>query len=71
MDDKVKNMIKSDSIFVINKYDLWANNQLVMILTSSSISNLKNHIKNKKMIYFTILEKHPIKEWQKVCTIKF
>ncbi|MBK7105776.1 MAG: DUF4837 family protein [Ignavibacteriae bacterium] len=54
MDDKVKNMIKSDSIFVINKYDLWANNQLVMILTSSSISNLKNHIKNKKddLLYY-------------------
>ncbi|MFZ1290541.1 MAG: DUF4837 family protein [Melioribacteraceae bacterium] len=54
IDNKVKKMINADSIFVINKYDLWANNQLVMILTSASINNLKTHIKNKKddLLYY-------------------
>ncbi|MBK8943820.1 MAG: DUF4837 family protein [Ignavibacteriae bacterium] len=54
IDEKVKKMINSDSVFVINKYDLWANNQLVMILTSSSIEKLKSQILSKKddLLYY-------------------
>jgi hypothetical protein len=54
IDEKVKRLIEADSVFVINKYDLWAANQLVMILTAPSIEKLKKQIAEKKndLIYF-------------------
>ncbi len=40
----VKSLIESDSAFVFNKYDLWARDQLVMILTAPSIEKLNQKI---------------------------
>jgi hypothetical protein len=40
----VKNLVNSDSISVINKYDLWARNQLLMILTAPTIEKLNQSI---------------------------
>lgn len=54
IDDNVKKLIKSDSVFVINKYDLWAKDQLVMILTAPSMEKLKEKIIEKKdnLLYY-------------------
>lgn len=48
IDSTVNQMIKNDSVFVINKNDLWAQNQLVMILTASDINKLNENINLKK-----------------------
>jgi Domain of unknown function (DUF4837) len=48
VDSNVKQMILGDSVFVINKYDLWAENQLVMILTSDDINSLASKIIDRK-----------------------
>lgn len=54
IDTNVKQMILEDSVFVINRYDLWARNQLVMILTSKDIETLnKKIIENKDdLLYY-------------------
>ncbi len=44
LDKKVKELVAKDSVYVINKYDLWAKGQLVMILTSPTLEKLKKHI---------------------------
>lgn len=53
VNDDVKKMYENDSAFVINKYDLWAENQLVMILSASNIDVLKEKIleKNNDLFY--------------------
>jgi hypothetical protein len=43
----VKNLINADSITVINKYDLWAKNQLLMIITAPTIEKLNQKILNE------------------------
>lgn len=43
----VKKLIEDDSVTVVNKRDLWANNQLVMILSSGSMDKLKKNIINQ------------------------
>ncbi len=43
----VKKLINSDSISVINKHDLWARNQLLMILTAPTIEKLNESILNE------------------------
>jgi acyl carrier protein len=48
VDSTVRNLIADDSVFVINKYDLWAQDQLVMILTANDIQSLKTKIVEKK-----------------------
>lgn len=48
VDSSVTNLILKDSAFVINKYDLWAENQLVMILSAKDVETLKNKIVEKK-----------------------
>jgi len=48
VDSNVKQLIENDSVFVINKYDLWAENQLVMILTGKDIEILSDNITKKK-----------------------
>ncbi len=56
LDTKVKELVKKDSVFVINKYDVWAKNQLVMILTAPNIDSLKKKINENKdelLYYFT------------------
>ncbi|MBI9070667.1 MAG: DUF4837 family protein [Melioribacteraceae bacterium] len=44
LDSTVKNKVINDSAFVFNKYDLWSKNQLVMILTSPTMDELKQKI---------------------------
>ena len=44
LDSTVKRLVVSDSVHVINKYDLWAKNQLVMILTAPTMEKLKKDI---------------------------
>jgi len=44
LDKKVKKLVEEDSVYVINKYDLWARGQLVMFLTGADIGKLKKHI---------------------------
>lgn len=48
VDSNVIRMVNNDSAFVINKYDLWAKDQLVMILTADNIENLRTKVINKK-----------------------
>ena len=43
---EVKEIVKQDSAYVFNKYDLWANDQLVMVLTSPTIEQLNKNILN-------------------------
>jgi len=54
IDSSVQQMIKNDSVFVINKYDLWAQDQLVMILTANNIDSLASKIRSEKddLLYF-------------------
>ncbi len=54
IDTTVKQLIMDDSIFVINKYDLWAQDQLVMILTSNDINDLIAKIRENKddLLYY-------------------
>lgn len=47
IDSNVKKLILKDSVFVINKHDLWAKNQLVMILTGTSMEKISDNIKKK------------------------
>jgi len=57
IDSTVKKLIMDDSVFVINKYDLWAENQLVMILTSNDINKLADKIiKNKDDLFYHFRE---------------
>lgn len=44
LDPQVRNLVNSDSVSVINKYNLWAENQLVMIITAPSIDKLNKDI---------------------------
>lgn len=48
IDSNVTEMILRDSVFIINKYNLWAENQLVMILSANGIEKLNSNIVEKK-----------------------
>jgi hypothetical protein len=48
LDSTVNKMISEDSVFVINKHDLWAEDQLVMILSAKNIDQLRSKIIEKK-----------------------
>ncbi|MEG8946343.1 DUF4837 family protein [Rosettibacter firmus] len=54
LSDDVKKMVYADSVCVINKYNLWADNQLVMILTSPTIEQLNKNIlkENENLLYY-------------------
>ncbi|MGK9475251.1 DUF4837 family protein [Melioribacter sp. OK-6-Me] len=41
---QVKEMVRQDSVFVINKFDVWAKGQLVMILTANDLNTLSKKI---------------------------
>ncbi|MCB0731249.1 MAG: DUF4837 family protein, partial [Ignavibacteriae bacterium] len=57
IDSTVKQMIFDDSVFVITKYDLWAQDQLVMILTGNNIEQLKSKItQNKDDLFYYFRE---------------
>ncbi len=44
LDSAVTEMVLNDSVHVINRYDLWARNQLVMILTGKDIETMNRSI---------------------------
>jgi len=44
LDSTVKNLVEEDSEYVFNKHNLWAKDQLVMILTSPNMKELKANI---------------------------
>ena len=44
LDQKVKDLVNKDSVFVVNKKDLWANGQLVMVLTAPDMEKLNKDI---------------------------
>ncbi len=48
IDSSVKNQIVNNETFIINKYDLWAKNQLVMLLTAPSMEELEVKILQEK-----------------------
>jgi len=48
VDPAVKSAILADSVFEIAKYNLWARDQLIMVLTSTTTQKLEDHILNKK-----------------------
>ncbi len=54
VDTNVEKLILNDSVFVINKYNLWAEDQLVMILSASNIDVLKQKILENKddLLYY-------------------
>jgi len=53
LDDKVKKMVEDDSVFYFTKYDLWAQDQLVMIITGKSDKDIYSKILNSadNMLY--------------------
>lgn len=44
LDSAVTQMVMNDSVHVITRYDLWAKNQLVMLLTAKDMETLKKKI---------------------------
>ncbi len=44
LNPKVKDLVNEDSVSVINKYNLWAENQLVMFLTAPTLEKLNQDI---------------------------
>lgn len=50
----LKSLVEKDSLFVFNKYNLWANDQIVMTLTSPTIEKLNANILSNKndLIYY-------------------
>ena len=53
LDSSVKSMVEADSDFVFNKHNLWAKDQLVMILTSPDLQKLKTNIlKNSENLLY-------------------
>lgn len=54
LDTTVKSMINNGEEYLINKYDLWAKDQLVMVLTSPTMESLKNNIlsSNENLLHY-------------------
>lgn len=54
LDSTVKNLVESDSEFVFNKYDLWAKDQLVSIMTAPTIEKLKEDMlqNHENLLYY-------------------
>jgi hypothetical protein len=48
LDSNVAKLVLDDSVSVINRYDLWAQDQLVMILTAKDIKSLESKILDQK-----------------------
>lgn len=46
IDSSVKRKIESDSVFVIDKYNIWARDQLVMLLSAPTVKQLSSQIIN-------------------------
>lgn len=85
VNDEVRSKIQKDSVFVINKYDLWAKNQVVMILTAPNKEMLnylmlKNQddllyyirkVSDKRIGNSLFSEKHEKKEMEAVTLFKY
>jgi hypothetical protein len=54
LDSNVRALVDSGEEFVFNKYDLWAGNQLVMILTGRNIEEMKKNIlkESENLLYY-------------------
>lgn len=54
LDSSVTDEVRNDSAFVFNKYDLWSKNQLVMVLTSPTMEQLKKNIlkEHENLLYY-------------------
>lgn len=54
IDSTVREQVMQDSAFVFNKYDLWAKDQLVMILTSPTSDQLKMNLlkEEENLLYY-------------------
>jgi hypothetical protein len=54
LSDDVKKLVSEDSISVVNKYDVWAKNQIVMVVAASSLQKLNESILNEhqNLTYF-------------------
>lgn len=54
LDSTVKNLVSAESDFVINKYDMWARDQLVSILTAPDIEKLNQQIltNHENLLYY-------------------
>jgi hypothetical protein len=54
LDSNVFQLVESGEEFVFNKYDLWAQNQLVMILTAPDMASLKQKISDNRddLLYY-------------------
>jgi hypothetical protein len=64
LDSNVRGIVDAGEEFVFNKYDLWARNQLVMILTGRNIEEMKSNILNESenlLYYFQKLSNKRLK----------
>ncbi len=54
IDSSVREQVLMDSAFVFNKYDLWAKDQLVMVLTSPTSEQLKKNLlkEEENLLYY-------------------
>jgi hypothetical protein len=54
LDSTVEAKVRNDSTFVITKYDLWAQGQLVMFLTAPTLDQLRENIMNNQedLLYY-------------------
>ncbi len=54
LDSSVTELVKTDSEFVFNKYDLWARNQLVSIMTAPTIEQLEQKMlqNHEDLLYY-------------------
>lgn len=54
LDSTVKNLVVADSEFVFNKYDLWARDQLVSIITAPTLEKLNSRLlkDHENLLYY-------------------
>ncbi|OGU55904.1 MAG: DUF4837 domain-containing protein [Ignavibacteria bacterium RBG_13_36_8] len=54
LDLNVASLVRKDSVFVMNKYDMWAKSQLVMVLTSPTTDQLRQNMlkDNENLLYY-------------------
>ncbi|MCU7496028.1 MAG: DUF4837 family protein [Ignavibacteria bacterium] len=62
LDENVKNGVRAGRDFVFNKYNLWAEDQLVMILTSADVSLLKAKLRQNSASLLEMFRKASVKK---------
>ncbi|MCK7516818.1 MAG: DUF4837 family protein [Ignavibacteriales bacterium] len=68
VDTAVQSKILSNQMSQVMKYNLWAKNQLVVVLTAPDMQELEFNILKKVMIFYMHFKKFPMKGFPKVCT---